>query len=114
MAAIIVKDLKRKAEDPLRLSTFRLRGRPVPVQKIERYLKDKGQPQELDFLANAGIFKSSHVCVRVDQSTVTPSDISCETPIALPATPESESPELETMDEAYRGYRIPSTYGPST
>ncbi|KAL8787109.1 MAG: hypothetical protein Q9195_007937 [Heterodermia aff. obscurata] len=62
MRAIAHKDLKRKAEDPLRPSTFRLRGKPVPNSKIERYEKDKG------FL-NDGF----------DPLAATPSAISCNT-----------------------------------
>ena len=39
MKAIARKELKRKAENPLKSSSFRLRGKPVPARKIERYMK---------------------------------------------------------------------------
>lgn len=42
MKAIIRKELKRKAEDPLRPSTFRVRGRPVPQPRIDRYKRGHG------------------------------------------------------------------------
>lgn len=46
MRAIIRKDLKRKAEDPSRGSTFRLRKRLVPTEKIERYRRDHSPVDE--------------------------------------------------------------------
>lgn len=73
MRAIFRKDLKRKAEDMSRSSSYRLRGRPVPNQKIERYKKEKGL-----------IFEES----LPDETT--PSAISCETPRSLPESPPSE------------------------
>ena len=42
MKAIVRKELKRKAEDPLRPSTFRVRGRPVPQPRIDRYKRGHG------------------------------------------------------------------------
>ena len=41
MMDIVRKDMKRKAEDPLRPSSYRLRGRSVPEHKIERFKKDR-------------------------------------------------------------------------
>ena len=55
MAAIVRKDLKRRAEDPHRPSAFRLRGRPVTEQKIERYKSSRGISDGSAFEANAGI-----------------------------------------------------------
>ena len=37
MRAIVRKDLKRKADDSFKATIFRLRKRPVPPQRIERY-----------------------------------------------------------------------------
>ena len=82
MRAIVRKDLKRKAKDPLRPSSFRLRGRPVPKQKIERYEKDKG------FAAGD---------LLTDEAT--PSAISCETPRSV-----SKSPPLQE-GTASRGFQ---------
>ena len=54
MAAIVRKDLKRRAEDPHRSSAFRLRGNPVPEQKIERYKIARGISDGPDLATNAG------------------------------------------------------------
>ena len=70
MRALVNKDLKRKAEDPLRPSAFRLRGKSVPKHKIERYEKDKGLFHD-DF----------------DPLVATPSVISCDTPRSIPRSP---------------------------
>ena len=79
MRAIVHKDLKRKAEDPLRPSAFRLRGKPVPKNKIERYEKDKGWLDD-----------------DLDPLEATPSIISCETPRSVPKSPTVQP---ETSDE---------------
>ena len=73
MRAIVNKDLKRKAEDPLRPSAFRLRGKPVPKHKVERYEKDKGLSND-DF----------------DPLAATPSVISCDTPRSVPQSPTAQ------------------------
>ena len=78
MKAIVNKDLKRKAENPLRPSAFRLRGKPVPNHKIERYEKDNG-------LANDDL----------DSLEATPSAISCDTPRSMPESPTVQ-PEPST------------------
>ena len=78
MKAIVKKDLKRKAENPLRPSAFRLRGKPVPNHKIERYEKDNG-------LANDDL----------DPLEATPSAISCDTPRSMPKSPTVQ-PEPST------------------
>ena len=54
MKAIFRKDLKRKADDPLRPSTFRVRGRPVPQPKIDRYKRDQGFSEDLATVIDAG------------------------------------------------------------
>ena len=70
MRAIAHKDFKRKAEDALRPSTFRLRGKPVPNHKIERYEKEKC------------LFDDEF-----DPIEATPSFISCDTPRSMPNSP---------------------------
>ena len=70
MRAMVRKDLKRKAEDPLRPSAFRLRGKSIPKHKIERYEKDKGLYNDDD-----------------DPLVATPSFISCDTPKSMPESP---------------------------
>ena len=40
MAAIVRKDIERRAEDPFKTTIFRLRKRHVPFDRIERYKKE--------------------------------------------------------------------------
>lgn len=47
MRAIVRKDLKRKAENPSKPTKFRLRKRPVPPEKIERYKKAHSNCNEI-------------------------------------------------------------------
>ncbi|KAL8832839.1 MAG: hypothetical protein Q9191_000023 [Dirinaria sp. TL-2023a] len=70
MKAIARKKLKRKAEYPLKSSSFRLRGNIVSSQKIEQYMKHTGIPD-----------------VAPAAEPPTPSDISCETPKSTAITP---------------------------
>ncbi len=56
MRAIARKDRKRKAEDPLKATTYRLRKRAVPPQRIERYKKDHHVTDETE-ISEAGILK---------------------------------------------------------
>lgn len=39
MRPIVRKDMKRRAEDPSKKTNYRLRRRPVPPERIERYKK---------------------------------------------------------------------------
>ena len=87
MRAIVRKDLKRKAGDPLRPSAFRFRGRPVPTQKIERYEKEK-----VFGMDNQPLYET------------TPSAISCETP---KDTTENAIVQQEALDEVSNANRGP-------
>ena len=95
MRAIVNKDLKRKAENPLRLSAFRLRGKPVPKHKIERYEKDND-------LANDDL----------DPLKATPSVISCDTPRSMPksstAQPENSIEVVGTSNQLIHKKSKPS------
>ena len=97
MRAIVHKNLKRKAEDPSRPSAFRLRGKPVPEHKIERYEKDKG-------LCND----------HFDPLEATPSAISCDTPRSMPKSPtiqlEASTDGLSTSN--HRGDMNSKSSGP--
>ena len=49
MRAIARKKLTRQSGDASKASTFRLRSRPVPEQKIERYMKANGLDENAVF-----------------------------------------------------------------
>lgn len=112
MAAIVLKDLKRKAEDPNRSSTFRLRGNPVPEQKIERYKSARGICEGSAFAANAGISNLPTQVVHASHMAVaTPSDISCETPRPIGGSP---MPILDPSPSPLSNYEPPNGERPST
>lgn len=54
MKAIVRKELKRKAEDPLRSSTFRVRGMLVPQPRIDRYKRGYSCSEDLATELDAG------------------------------------------------------------
>lgn len=93
MRAIVRKDLKRKAEDPSRATTFRLRKRQVPAEKIERYRRDHGSVEET-LMSDAGTL-TSNTCSLISlnnlMNVATPSNISCETPLSVDVD-DHESP----------------------
>src|SRR5436190_23153455 len=54
MRAIIRKRREREAANPPKKSEFRVRGRNVPIRKIERFLKDKNTTRD-STLSDAGM-----------------------------------------------------------
>jgi len=56
MRAIVRKDRKRKAKDPLKPTSYRLRGRTAAPQRIERYKKDHHIADDTA-ISEAGILK---------------------------------------------------------
>ncbi len=82
MRAIARKDRKRKADDPLKATTYRLRKRTVPPQRIERYKKDHHITDDTA-ISEAGMLKrnADFTFANGDTGLATPSDLSCdETP----------------------------------
>ena len=49
MRAIARKKLTRQSGDASKASTFRLRSRPVPEQKIDRYMRTNGLDEDTIF-----------------------------------------------------------------
>ncbi len=93
MRAIVRKDLKRKAEDPFRATIFRLRKRLIPTEKIERYRREHGLV-EGTIMSDGGVLKCivcSFVALANLLNVVTPSDLSCETPVPV-TVDDLESP----------------------
>ena len=86
MKAIVCKELKRKAEDPLKLSSFRVRGKPVPPSKIARYKKSSGKEDETTSFSAGEVLGILHWISSL-KKLATPSDISCETPENSTFTP---------------------------
>jgi len=84
MRAIARKDRKRKTEDPLKATTYRLRKRMVPPQRIERYKRDHHITDETA-ISEAGMLKriTSLAFANGNIGLATPSDLSCETPRSL-------------------------------
>lgn len=84
MRAVVRKDLKRKAQDPSKATAFRLRKRPVPAQRIERYMS-RNHILDGDTISEAGMLVCSPICTLAtgDKRLATPSDFSCESPRSL-------------------------------
>lgn len=84
MRAIVRKNRKRKADDPSQATTYRLRKRTVPPQRIERYMKDRHITNETA-ISEAGILKcnAASTLAKADIVLATPSDLSCESPRSL-------------------------------
>ncbi len=108
MKAIVRKDRKRKAEDPLKTTTYRLRGRTAAPQRIERYKKDHHITDDTA-ISEAGMLKKITVSAFVNGNIglATPSDLSCETPRPLSL---SNSPASTPLPELHK----PSKYSPPT
>jgi len=106
MRAIARKDRKRKADDPFKATTYRLRKRTVPPQRIERYKKDHHITSETS-ISEAGMLKciATFTLAKDDIGLATPSDLSCETPQSLML---SDSPTLTSPPMPYK----PSNYSP--
>src|SRR5271156_7229544 len=83
--AIIRKRAQRSAAG--KRTTFYLRGRPVDLDDVERYLKRKRSSIEADFL----------------RSVPTPPDLVCSSVPASPQSPEKFRP-LEVIFTHYRNY----------
>ena len=61
MRPIARKKIQRQNEVGSKASVFRLRKRPVPEQKIERYIKDKGIDENTVFSDARGLMYSVSV-----------------------------------------------------
>ena len=82
MRAIVRKDIERKVDRPPKESIFRVRGRPVYTEKIERFKRDNGITDDI-IMADAGNGGTHVLCLTYSLRSLcaaTPSDISCNTP----------------------------------
>ena len=55
MRSIARKKIRRQNEDGSKASVFRLRKRPVPEQRVERYIKDRGIDENTVFSDARGL-----------------------------------------------------------
>ena len=116
MRAIIRKEQKRRAHNGSKASTFRLRHRPVPDQKIERYKRTHDITDETLFSDARTWFLSTRCILSFAnvQMLATPSDISCETPRSLHLsrhiTPIRSSTPLIDDAALVQGCVVPGAY----
>ncbi len=116
MRAIVRKDRKRKAEDPLRETTFRLREQPVPTEKIERYRRDHGFTEDT-IMSDAGTpISNARRVTALDNllNVATPSDISCETPVPVAAHDHQSPSQVEHQAMNLHDAYMQSTSPPPT
>lgn len=55
MRSIARKKIQRQIEDGSKASVFRLRKRPVPEQRVDRYIRDKGIDEHTVFSDARGL-----------------------------------------------------------
>ncbi len=81
MRAIARKDRKRKADNPLKATTYRLRKGTVPPRRIERYKKDHHITDDTT-ISEAGMLKrdADFTFANGDTDLATPFDLGYETP----------------------------------